>query len=123
MARIRRRAREAALQLLYQVDITEEANLAAFELFWEGRSDSATRPEMREYADLIVRGVLAKREDLDQRIDEASAHWDLERMSRVDRNLLRIALWELTDSLEVPAEVVLDEALAIGTFCALRFGS
>ncbi len=66
-----------------------------------------------------MRGVRSSLEDLDQRITRASTNWRLERMARVDRNLLRLGAWELLHRVDVPRAVVLDEAVEL----AKRFGT
>jgi N utilization substance protein B len=109
----RRKAREAALQLLYQVDLTGQADEEAFAAYWtswpEGQQDARTR----EFAETLVRFVLADEDRIDAAIDAAAANWDLERFSRVDLNLLRLAVGELFGSPEVPAPVVINEAVEI----------
>jgi N utilization substance protein B len=76
-------------------------------------------PEGRDYADRIVRGVASELEAVDEVIRGASTNWRLERMARVDRNVLRLGAWELLRSAEVPRAVILDEAVEL----AKRFGS
>jgi len=76
-------------------------------------------PEGREYADRAVRGVVSELEGLDEIIRKASTNWRLERMARVDRNVLRLGTWELRRSTDVPRAVILDEAIEL----AKRFGS
>ncbi len=70
-------------------------------------------PEGRAYAEEIVRGVAAAREEVDARLVEASTNWRLERMTRVDRNILRLSAWELAFRREVPRAVVIDEAVEL----------
>lgn len=76
-------------------------------------------PEGREYADLAVRGAASELEAVDEAIRKASTNWRLERMARVDRNVLRLGAWELLRSHAVPRAVILDEAVEL----AKRFGS
>ena len=71
------------------------------------------------YADAVVHGVSSQLEQLDQRIRAASQNWRLERMTRVDRNVLRIGTWELLEQTEIPRAVILDEAVEL----AKRFGT
>jgi len=79
-------------------------------MFWrEFESD----PEGRAYADDLVRGATHARERVDTLIRDASTNWRLERMTRVDRNLLRMAVYELLDKPEVPRAVILDEAVEL----------
>jgi transcription antitermination protein NusB len=73
----------------------------------------------REFAVSLVRGVVTRLVDLDQRLVEQTDHWRLERMAAVDRNILRLALYELLFEQETPPLVVIDEAVEI----AKRFGS
>ena len=75
--------------------------------------------EGREYADQAVRGVALELERVDDAIRKASTNWRLERMARVDRNVLRLGAWELLRSKAVPRAVILDEAVEL----AKRFGS
>jgi len=75
--------------------------------------------EGREYADQAVRGVASELERVDEAIRKASTNWRLERMARVDRNVLRLGAWELSQCPEVPRAVILDEAVEL----AKRFGS
>lgn len=106
----RRTGREAALQMLFQVEAQGASADEAIRLFWR---QFDVDPEGREYADAIVRGVTEGGATLDETIRKASSHWRLERMSRVDRNLLRLGAWELSASREVPRAVVLDEAVEL----------
>src|SRR5688572_1396180 len=109
-------AREAALQMLYAVEASGSSVEQAIKNFWWELPGDA---EGREYADAVVQGVSAELADLDQRIRAASQNWRLERMTRVDRNVLRIGTWELLKQNEVPRAVILDEAVEL----AKRFGT
>lgn len=109
----RRQAREAALQLLYQVDLTGDSGDAAFAAYWKSWPEEEQDPRTREFAETLVRFVLSDEVRIDAAIDAASKNWDLERFSRVDLNLLRLAVGELLGSPEVPAPVVINEAVEI----------
>jgi N utilization substance protein B len=111
----RRRAREAAVQVLYQIDLTGEAPERALELYFQHLTESA---ETREFAGELVRGCAAHQAEIDARIREVSRHWRLERMARVDRNILRLASFELLHMPDVPRKVTLNEAIEL----AKRFG-
>lgn len=114
MSRVsRRQGREAALQLLYQVDLTGDRGEAAFASYWKSWPEGEQDPRTREFAESLVRAVLTDAERIDAAIDAASVNWDLERFSRVDLNLLRLAVAELLGSPEVPAPVVINEAVEI----------
>jgi N utilization substance protein B len=112
----RHRARAVALQVLYGIDLTGEDPKLAFERAIES---FALPPEMSDFAFSLVRGVTETRERLDTLIGQVSEHWRLDRMSVVDRNILRLAAYELAHALDVPARVVLDEAIEI----AKEFGT
>lgn len=109
----RRKAREAALQLLYQVDLTGDAGDAAFAAYWMSWDEADQDPRTREFAETLVRFVLSEEGRIDAAIDVAAKNWDLDRFSRVDLNLLRLAVGELLSSPEVPAPVVINEAVEI----------
>lgn len=117
---MRRRARELALQLLYQHEHTG-ADLDVMQKDFDeftGASDG-----VREFADFLLRGTLANLEKLDEELALQTAHWRLERLAAVDRNILRLALFELTHVPDTPAAVVIDEAIEIAkTFGAEESG-
>jgi len=81
--------------------------------FRELRESVAAEPAMAEFARALVRGVRARREEIDVLIAEASENWRLERMPVVDRNLLRLATYELIATPDVPPSVVLNEAIEL----------
>jgi transcription antitermination protein NusB len=108
--------RQAALQMLFGLEYTSAEPDFAIGSFW--RHFDAD-PEGREYADLAVRGVMSSLERVDALIRTASTNWRIERMARVDRNLLRLAAWELVNKSDVPRAVILDEAVEL----AKRFGA
>jgi N utilization substance protein B len=115
----RRRSREAALQVLYAVDVAQRdrPEPTAQEMF-ESASAHFELPEgARAFAKELVLGVVAQREELDARIARHAAHWRVERMTAVDRNVLRLAAFELGTS-GTPTPVVIDEAVEL----ARRFG-
>ncbi len=106
----RRKARELALQMLYENDVsgTEPREMFA------RSSDLQTTPEgTRAFAERLVEGTLAHRDDLDAIISKQADNWRLSRMPVVDRNILRLALFELLHEPETPHPVVIDEALEI----------
>jgi N utilization substance protein B len=115
----RRRAREAALQILYAADVSGclepeaiEATLA--EVIVEFELPVRARERARE----LVLGVSCNRKRIDEQLASASAHWKLHRMAAVERNLLRVGVFELLFEPGTPVEVVIDEAVEI----ARRFG-
>ena len=108
--------REAALQMLFSIEATDTAPDRVMFDFWREFPGDA---EGRAYAETLVSGVSVERTALDTSIARASEHWRLERMNRVDRNVLRIATWELLHRPDVPRAVILDEAVEL----AKRFGT
>lgn len=111
----RRRSREFALQMLFQLDLTHCAPHEVFQNFW---SQHPAEPELMAFAERLVQGVFAERAELDRLIQEAAEHWRVERMAVVDRNVLRSAIYELLHERDTPPAVVIDEAIEI----AGRFG-
>jgi len=116
----RRKSREIALQMLYQMEMTGQPPHEVIVLYYELASgdDDDKRPEpdasVRPFAEELVNGVFAHRDELDRMIVAASENWRLERMSIIDRNVLRIALYEMLFRLEIPPKVSLNEAIDLG---------
>ncbi len=108
----RRRAREQALQLLYQIDTASGDVDAALALFWEDMTDGDD--EGVKFASSVVRGVAEHRERLDTIIEEHSINWKLHRMPCVDRNILRIAVFEFLHCDDIPPMVSINEAIEMG---------
>jgi N utilization substance protein B len=106
----RRKSRELALQLLYQNDL---AGTPPEEMFQRTEEYVLAKPEVQEYAQRLVTGTLSRRDELDAKLSERSEHWRLGRMAAVDRNLLRLALYELLYEEDTPDPVVIDEAVEI----------
>jgi N utilization substance protein B len=107
---VRRKAREIALQVLYGLEYEHASVSSVPEHYW---TLSETATEVRVYAQKLVEGVLANGEKIDDTIREASLNWKLERMAVVDRNVLRIAVYELIFLEDVPERVSLNEAIEI----------
>jgi N utilization substance protein B len=103
----RRRAREYALQLLFQ---SEFAKGPPLDSFWEGRDED---PEVVAYANRLLRGTLEHLEEIDAAIRGAAEHWVLERMAAVDRNIMRAAVYEILYLEDIPPAVAINEALEI----------
>jgi len=111
----RHRSRQRALQVLFLWDQRKQAIDDAIAAFYETLSseeDEPERAEPDEFMETLVRGASEKADEIDRRIAEKSEHWRLERMPAVDRNILRLAVYELSE-LETPAAVVIDEALEL----------
>ncbi len=112
----RRRAREQALQILFQLDLTGGSPAEVSAQFWSG---AAADDAERSFAERLVCGVTRQRQILDEWIVASAENWRLERMAVVDRNVLRLAVFELLEDVQTPVAVVIDEAVEI----AKRFGS
>jgi N utilization substance protein B len=113
----RRKAREVALQFLYQLDQTGADHSEPFEdEFWRRHP---VDDEARAFAASLVRGAMAQRAKIDAVIGESTEHWDLQRMAVVDRNILRMAVYELLYEPSVPGKVAINEAIEI----AKKFGT
>ena len=108
----RTKARERAVQALYQIDVAASDLDEALERFW--KSFEPVEREVRELAEEYVRGVARHRRTIDEAIEGVSVHWRLDRMAKVDRNVLRLAVFELQHRREVPVKVVLNEAIEMG---------
>jgi N utilization substance protein B len=117
----RRYARECVLRLLYQLDVLNawDAHADALTLFWDqiGELDDPPldcRPdEIRRFAEEALHGVVARRAEIDRRLADAAEHWRLDRMSIVDRNILRLAAYEILFCPGVPPVASLDEAIEL----------
>lgn len=105
----RRKAREYALQILYQHDFTtEEPDLDAF---WQDVDENDA--EIVSFANALVKGTLGNIENIDSTITNAAEHWVLKRMAAVDRNILREATYEILYREDIPPAVTINEALEI----------
>jgi N utilization substance protein B len=104
-----------ALQGLYELDIQRspaDADMGAVLAPWLAEADLQGEPA--DYARQLLSGAWAHHERYDQMIAGASDHWDVARMAVVDRNILRLGLYELIERPDVPARVVIDEAIELG---------
>jgi N utilization substance protein B len=107
---VRRKARERALQFLFGLDFTSYAWQDGIARFWE---IEPARPGVKQYAQTVIGGVCENREALDQAIAGALQNWAPERVGRVERNILRIALYEMRHVPDVPAAVAINEAIEL----------
>jgi N utilization substance protein B len=112
----RREGREAAVQFLYQRDINGAATAESVQEFWDLRPAAK---KVQEFGMALAEGVLANQSDIDERIRKYTANYDLHRIAAVDRNILRIAVYEMLFCKDVPPVVSINEAIEI----AKRFGS
>jgi N utilization substance protein B len=111
----RHRSRQRALQILYQHDIRGESLPDAINHFYEtlhSEDEDAARAMPDGFMEQLAQGTVAKASDIDKLISDRSANWRLERMSVVDRNILRMAIFEMSE-IGTPPPVVIDEALEL----------
>jgi len=110
--------RQRAVQALFSLENATPVDLEqGLPHFWASVEEE-TSTHAREFAEMLVRGVVGSREELDEAVQAQSENWRLERMARVDRNVLRLAAYELLYT-ETPARVVINEAVEV----ARTFGS
>ncbi len=131
----RREARERAVQFLFQHDLNPPEYLAeALDHFWESQRTAALAEEkgnatwgqktelppptteeaaVRLFADPLIQGVIAHREELDQQISKLALNWELHRIAAVDRNILRLAMFEMLHRDDIPPVVSINEAVDI----------
>jgi len=106
----RRKARELALQFLYQIEVTREDLDGALPVFWVEHPVDAG---VKQYASELIRGALGKLDDIDPLLGKYAHNWVLSRMAAVDRNILRIAVYEMLFSKQAPPIVAINEAVDI----------
>jgi len=107
----RRKARELALQLLYQLDLHGESSPELhLEEFW---SRHPVDGEVRSFAEMLIRGAKLHQDKIDEMITQYTENWEMDRMAVVDRNILRQAVVELLWMEDVPPKVAINEALEV----------
>jgi len=107
----RRKAREYALQMLFQLDFkVERLENRDIEAFW---SDKKENTEVKKFAEELVRGTVNKLNNIDSVIGKAAENWVVQRMSAVDRNILRFASYEILYMKDIPSAVTINEAIEI----------
>lgn len=110
MVATRRRARELALQLLYQVDFSGELREGNAETFLQAQKLNAP---VKDFCLNLVRGVWEQKKEIDDLIEKYAEHWRPARMAAVDRNILRLASYELLFCPDIPEKVAINEALEL----------
>ena len=117
----RRKAREIALQVLYGLNFVNIDVQKALDLFW---SNFVAPKAAKEFAAFLVQGTCEHKEELDKLIAGCSDNWSLGRMSKVDINILRLAVFEFLYCDDIPPKVTLNEAVDLGkTFGSENSGS
>lgn len=110
----RRKSREYALQFLYRTEFVsgDQQSLSdELRMFWEGAGEDDL--DIRDFADDLIEGTVSKRTEIDDLIQAAAEKWALLRMAAVDRNILRLATYEILYRKDIPPAVTIDEALEI----------
>jgi N utilization substance protein B len=107
---MRHHAREWAVQFLFQRDFNTEDLERALSDFW---SEKKADPKLRQFAENLIRGVLENLAGLDAKIGACAEHWDMKRMNAVDRNVIRLALYEMLYREDIPPVVSINEAVEI----------
>lgn len=118
----RREGREAAVQFLYQLDVNGEKSADDAATFWALRSGpgkAEVTVKTRTFTEKLVAGVMEHREDIDSRIKKYTANYELGRLAVVDRNILRVAIYEMLHSPDVAPVIIINEAIEV----AKKFGT
>ena len=110
----RRRAREAALQMLYQWEVGRTSAQEAITTYWPTHDADRELPEpLREFANELVRGTIGRVTDIDAILSAHAQNWRVERMAVIDRLVLRLAVYEFLADANTPPRVVINEALEL----------
>ena len=110
MIRKRTQSRECALQILYQYEMNPEPLPELFKKFWE-QQEGSFDPEVRDFAEKLASGTCEHQKDIDPVIERYADNWDLPRMAMIDRNVMRLATYELLYLADVPPKVTINEAV------------
>ena len=106
----RRKARESALQLLYQLDMSGGKVRDALGMYWATQDGDE---DVRQFASSLVEGVVKHLSEIDDIISSYSTNWKISRMASIDKNVLRMAVYELTHCPDIPVKVTINEAVEI----------
>jgi N utilization substance protein B len=106
----RRTARELALQILYQKEMSDIPLEPVLADFWK---DKASPQDIRNFAETLVRGIVERMDEIDSTISKCADNWDISRMAVIDRNIIRIAAYEICYMEDIPPPVSINEAIEI----------
>ena len=109
----RHRAREAALQMLYQCEVGRAGAHESIVSYWAGHTPDDIGEPLREFANRMVRGTLDRREEIDALLTSHAQNWRVERMAVIDRLVLRLAVFEMLTEAETPSKVIINEAIEL----------
>ena len=118
----RREGREAAVQFLFQMDLngeTQPGDTAAFWALRSGPGKPAVKPKTRAFTEELVTGVTSHLDEIDGWIRKFAANYEVSRLGAVDRNVLRVAIYEMLHALDVAPVIIINEAIEV----AKRFGT
>ena len=104
-------AREHALKILYQFDITKRPMEAVVVSYWQ--AEETKDAEIIAYSNLLAQGVCGKITGIDQKISDYATNWQIKRMAIIDRNVMRIGLYELLHTADIPPKVSINEAVEL----------
>ena len=106
----RRKARELALMILYELEFRTGEAKAILDTFWQ---DHLVPPDVRAFTESLVRGTVESGPEIDRLIAANAAHWSLARIALVERNILRLAVYELVYRDDIPERVAINEAIEL----------
>ena len=104
-------AREHALKILYQFDITRRPMDEVIESYW--KNEETKDEEIITYSSVLAKGVAAHIKDIDLKISDYATNWQIKRMAIIDRNVMRIGLYELQHTSDIPPKVAINEAVEL----------
>lgn len=111
--RKRTKAREFALQVLYQLDITHDDCVVSLINFWESQEGQYIENDLKEFTEMLVEGVVGNLKAIDVKVSQFATNWELTRMAVVDRNILRLGCFELLFKDDIPPKVSINEAVEL----------
>jgi N utilization substance protein B len=110
----RRRAREAALQMLYQVEVGKEGAAESIASYWPAREpDEQLDEPLRTFANGLVAGAVSRRDEIDGMLSAHAQNWRVARMAVIDRLVLRLGVYEMLAEPGTPSKVIINEALEL----------
>jgi len=109
--RKRTKAREFALKVLYHMEIAKSDSALSLAMFWKREKNA--EESVRLFTEKLVRGIEKKRSVIDENIGRCATNWQISRMAVIDRNILRIAAYELLFETDIPKKVSINEAIDI----------
>ncbi|MBU3958308.1 MAG: transcription antitermination factor NusB [Candidatus Omnitrophica bacterium] len=111
--RKRTKAREFALQILYQMDISQDSYEVSLGNFWQAQAKENIEEEVKNFTSQLVKGVRGNLEKIDLKISQYATNWQLSRIAVVDKNILRLGSFELMFCHDIPLKVSINEAVEL----------